>query len=315
MGRYIITRLLLAVPILFGVSAVTFLVMRALPGDFAMLVLGSEGHTDPQAVENLRRSLGLDRPLLVQYVDWLVRALQGDLGVSLAQKVPVRDEIVRRIPVTFELSLLAGLVAAGLGVPLGLVAALRRGASDWTVRAFNVIAISVPNFFLGTLMILFSALYLPQMATFEFVAFTTDPVKNLQSLLYPAIALGVGLAAVIAENTRSAALEVLHKEYILVARAKGLSPSLVTLHHLLKNALVPIITVLGFQSAALLGGSIIIETIFALPGLGRLAFSSVNLRDYPTIQGIVLVVSATVVLVNLATDLAYGLVDPRIRYE
>jgi ABC-type dipeptide/oligopeptide/nickel transport system permease component len=315
MGRYILTRLLLAVPILLGVSVVTFLVMRALPGDFAIMNLGTEGNTDPQVAENLRHSLGLDRPLLVQYVDWLGRALQGDLGVSLAQKVPVRDEILRRIPVTFELSLLAGLVAVGLGVPLGLLAALKHGVTDWTVRAFNVIAISVPNFFLGTLMILFSALYLPQMATFEFVSFTVDPIKNLQSLLYPAVALGVGLAAVIAENTRSAGLEVLHKEYILVARAKGLSPSLVTLRHLLKNALIPIITVVGFQSAALLGGSIIIETIFALPGLGRLAFSAVNLRDYPTIQGIVLVVSATVVLINLATDLAYGLVDPRIRFE
>jgi peptide/nickel transport system permease protein len=315
MASYLANRLFWAIPIMFGVSLITFIVMRMLPGDYAVVMLGVEASQDPQTLANVRRSLGLDQPLPVQYLNWLGRVVQGDLGTSLAQKVSVRDEILRRLPVTIELAVLASLVSVVLGVPLGLLSALRGGFWDWSVRGFNVLGIAVPNFFVGTIFILLGALYLPWLTTFEYVALTVDPVGNLRAMLYPSLALGLGMAAVIAENTRSAALDVANREYIMVARAKGLTARLVTLRHLLRNALIPVITVFGLQIGTLLGGTIIIESIFALPGLGRLAYSAVNLRDYPVIQGCVLVVAAKVVLANLATDIAYAFADPRIRRE
>jgi len=315
MRNYILGRLALAVPTVFGVTLITFLVIRALPGDVAQVLVGVEGKPDPEVLENIRRSLGLDQPLPIQYLRWLGQVARGDLGVSIAQKVPVREEIFRRLPVTLELAALSSLVALGLGMPLGLAAALRGGLVDWAVRSFNVLAIAVPNFFLATLMLLFGARFLPFITTFEYVPLTADPLRNLVGMAYPALALGAGLAAVVAENARAAALEVRGAEYIAVARAKGLGPWAILGRHLLPNALIPVVTVSGLQVTALLGGAIIIETIFGLPGIGRLAFTSVNLRDYPMVQGVVLVVAVMVVLANLAVDLIYGLVDPRVKYE
>jgi peptide/nickel transport system permease protein len=311
---YLLGRLLWVMPTILGMTLVTFVIMRMLPGDVAVVMVGIEGRQDPQVLENIRRSLGLDQPLPVQYVHWLVRTLQGDWGTSVAQKVAVRDEILRRLPVTLELAFLSALVALISGVPLGLVAALRRGIVDWLVRGFNVVAIAVPNFFLGTLMLLFGARFLPFITAFEYIPPTVDPIRNLISMSYPALALGAGLAAVIAENTRAAILEVRGADYITLARAKGLGPGAVVTGYLLRNALIPVVTVSGLQVTALLGGTIVIETIFGLPGIGRLMFTAVNLRDYPMVQGIVLVVATMVVVTNLLVDLLYAFVDPRVRY-
>ncbi|MBI3980001.1 MAG: ABC transporter permease [Chloroflexi bacterium] len=316
MLRYVATRLVLLIPVLWGVTLITFAVMRVVPGDFATMVLGPEmAQGDPKALENIRSSLGLDRPLPVQYLDWLVRAMQGDLGVSLSMKVPVWSEIVRRLPVTAELAFLSVLFGLVWGIPLGVVAATRKGIWDVIGRAVTIVGVSIPNFFLGTILILLGAIYLKFIPTFEYVPFYEDLGRNLLSMLYPTIALGTGLVASVAQNTRAATLETMDQEYVRVARAKGLRERTVVYRHILKNALIPVITVVGLQMAFLLGGTVIIETIFALPGIGRLTITAINLRDYVVVQSVVLVIAAIVVVVNLVTDLAYAMVDPRIRYR
>lgn len=316
MARYVVTRLLLLVPVLLGVTLITFIVMRVVPGDFAVMLLGPDAaQQDPAALANIRRSMGLDRPLPVQYLDWLGRAARGDLGESMSMKVPVWQEIMRRVPVTAELALLATLFGLVWGIPLGLLAAVRRGLWDVLGRGVTVLGVSIPNFFLGTILILLGAIYLKFIPTFEYVSFTEDPVRNLIAMLYPTIALGLGIVATVAENTRAATLETLEQEYVRVARAKGLRELTIVFRHVLKNALIPVITVVGLQASFLLGGTVIIETIFALPGIGRLTMTAINLRDYVLVQGVVLFIAVTVVLVNLLTDLAYAAADPRIRYR
>ena len=316
MLRYIAVRFALMVPVLLGVTLMTFVVMRVIPGDFAVLMLGPDvAEHDPQALQNIRASMGLDRPLPVQYVDWLARAAQGDLGRSMTLKVPVRDEILRRVPVTAELAILAVVFGLVLGIPIGVAAATRRGVWDVIGRAVTVLGVSVPSFFLGTILILAGALYITWIPTFEYVSFTQDPWRNLVAMLYPTISLGAGMVATIAENTRAATLETLDQEFVRVARAKGLAERSVVYGHVLQNSLIPVITVVGLQFAFLLSGTVIIETIFGLPGLGRLTITAINQRDYVLVQGLVLFIAVIVVVMNLVTDLAYAFVDPRVRFS
>lgn len=316
MIRYIVSRLLLLIPVLLGITLLSFAIINILPGDVAVAMMGVEGvNAGPEALDLIRKDLGLDRPLHVQYLAWLGGVLRGDFGKSLALKVAILPEILRRLPVTFELAVLSVGFGLLLGAPLGIAAALRGGVWDWLSRGVVSVGIGIPSFFIATLLLLFVAPNTPWIPTFNFVPFTRDPLHNVLSLLFPAFSIGLGMAMTIAENTRSAVLDVMRQDYVTVARAKGLSRNLVLWRHILKNAGIPIISVIGLQTAFIFSGTIIIENIFSLPGLGKLAINGINLRDYPLVQGVLVFMATAVVLINLATDLLYSVIDPRIRYQ
>lgn len=309
----ILRRLAMLLPVLLGISILTFLAMHLIPGDMATLLVGAEGLQDPEVLDNIRRKYGLDQPLPVQYGKWLINVLQGDFGDSLRLGVPVLDEIMRRLPLTFELATLAMIFALIVGGTLGLLAGTIGGPWKWFSEFLTIGGTAVPNYFLATIFILYGPQLVPWIPALQYTSFSDDPVQHFKSLIYPTIALGIGLAAIIAENTRSSVEEVKQQEFVRVARAKGLSEGRIRLQHVLRNGMIPIITVTGLQIGYLLGGTIITETVFALPGLGRLALSAATLRDYPMMQGIVLVIATLVLLTNLLADLAYSLADPRIR--
>lgn len=309
----ILRRLASLVPILLGISVLTFGAMHLIPGDMATMLIGPDGVQDPVVLENIRREYGLDQPLIIQYGRWLGKTLQGDFGDSLRLGVPVGDEILRRLPLTAELAALALGFGLMVGVPLGALAATSRRRWGWLVQSFTIAGVAVPNYLLGTLLILYGGLWFPWIPALQYVPLSEEPGRHLLGLIYPTIALGTSFAAVIAENTRAAMAESMSQEYVRVARAKGLREGMVMIRHVLRNGLIPIITVTGLQAGQLLGGTIITETIFALPGLGRLALSAVQLRDYPLMQGIVITIATVVLLANLTADIVYGLVDPRVR--
>lgn len=298
---------------LLGVSLLTFVALHLIPGDTAVLLVGQEAAQDPEVLANIRRQYDLDRPLVGRYAVWAGRAVRGDLGTSLRLKVPVRDEIFRRLPLTAEIALLSVAYALLVGGTLGTLAATRGQGWALAARGYTLLGVAVPAFFLATLLVLHGGHLLPFIPTLQYASLGDDPRRHLLGLVYPVIALGTGLAATIAENTWSAVAEVLRLDHVRVARAEGLRERMVVLRHVLRNALIPIVTVAGLQTAFLLGGTVIVETIFALPGLGRLAFSAITLRDYPLMLGIVLIVATLVVLTNLVADLLYAVLDPRIR--
>lgn len=311
MIRVVLVRLAWTVPILLSVSIAAFVLMRALPGDFAQAAAGVTA-VDPETLDAVRHNLGLDRPIWEQYLAWLGAALTGDLGTSFVTKMPVTSEIFPRFGVTIELTLIAAIMAMVVGSITGLASARLRGRTDWIVRAINGVLLAIPNFVVGTLIVLLAGLYFPQLAIFNYTPFLTDPLANIGSLLLPALSLALAVSVTISENTRAAVLEVSSQDFVMVAWAKGLRPRTVLRNYLVKNALTPVITVTGLQLAALLGGSILIETIFTIPGMGQYLFDSITSRDYPVIQAIVLVAATVVVLVNVLVDIAYARVDARV---
>lgn len=312
MARMVLVRFAWTLAILLGVSFVAFLLMRALPGDFAQAAAGTTS-IGSEALDNQRRALGLDRPVLEQYFIWLGNAVTGNFGNSFVTKRPVLSEIGPRFLVTVQLSLVAAVIAMVIGVITGLASARLRGRVDWVVRIFNGLSLAVPNFVLGTLIVLLAGLYFPQLSIFGYTPFLVNPWANITSLLLPGLALALAVSVTISENTRAAVLEVSNQDFVMVARAKGLKPGTVLLHYLVRNALTPIITVTGLQVATLLSGSILVETIFAIPGMGQYLFDSITSRDYPVIQAIVLVAAAVVVFVNMLVDIAYARVDARVQ--
>ena len=314
MMRMVVTRLLLTLPILLGVSLVAFVLMRALPGDFAQASAGTTT-ISAEALDQIRRNLGLDLPVWQQYLSWLGNALRGDLGRSFASKQPITRELFPRLAVTAELTLIAGLMALTMGSATGLASARLRGATDWIVRGLNSLLLAVPNFVIATLIVLLFGLYFPEIGIFNYVPFAKDPYGNITSLLLPGISLALTVSVTISENTRAAVLEVSSQDYVMVARAKGLHARTILGNYLVRNALTPVITVAGLQAATMLGGSILIETIFTIPGIGQYLFESVGNRDYPAIQGIVLVAATIVLLMNVAVDIAYARVDARVSYD
>lgn len=314
MLRMILVRLALTVPILLGVSIVAFGLMRALPGDFVLAAAGTTS-VSQEVIDTTRRQLGLDRPIWEQYGIWLQNALSGDLGTSFATKKSVVTELLPRLAVTAELTLIAGLMALVMGATTGLASARLRGRTDWAVRGLNSLLLAVPNFVIATLIVLLFGLYFPTIGIFNYVPFAKDPLGNIASLLLPALSLALTVSVTVSENTRAAVLEVSSQDYVMVARAKGLLARTILGNYLVRNALTPVITVTGLQLAALLGGSILIETIFTIPGMGQYLFDSVTRRDYPVIQGIVLVSSTIVLLMNVLVDIAYARVDARVSYE
>jgi peptide/nickel transport system permease protein len=313
MLRFIGGRLLGTVPVIVILSIGVFLMLHLTPGDPVQIMLGQDA--DPQAVAALRAELGLDQPLPIQYVRWAGNALHGDLGRSIRTNQPVTDAIVSRLPVTLELSLVALLISLLIGLPAGMLAAIRRNSSlDLASTGVALVGVSLPSFFLGILLILVFALWLRWVPPSGYTPLIQDPAMNFKQMLMPAIALGAALAGIVARLMRSSLLEVLGADYMRTARAKGLSEPASVIGHAVQNALLPVVTVVGLQVGALLGGAILIETIFALPGIGRLAVDSIFARDFPIVQGVVLFLALVRVLSNLIADLLYGRLDPRIAH-
>lgn len=314
MGRYILKRLLVSIPVLFGITLISFFIVRLVPGDTVTALLGSNYNEEQAAV--LREKYGLDKPLYTQYIIWLSNVFRGDFGYSSFTNQSVLDAILERIPVTIELATLSVLIALLIAIPLGTMAALNRNNFlDYGASFLGMIGISVPNFWLGTLAILFFSLHLGWFPSGGFVPIQEDLFANLKSMILPAIALGTAVGAVTMRMTRSSLLEVLGEEYMKMARAKGVNKGRWIFKHGLKNALIPVITVVGIQAGYLLGGSVVIEQIFALPGIGQLALQAISNRDYALLQGTILFIASAFVLINLIVDMIYGLLNPKIRYD
>jgi peptide/nickel transport system permease protein len=310
----VLRRVATLVATLVCVSILVFVVIRVLPGDPALIIMGTEG--SPEAVARLREALGLNRPLAVQYADWLRRALTGDLGVSIQYDVPVGRLILSRLPLTLPLMLMAAALMVLTALPLGLYAATRhRRMGDYAAMVLSQLGIAVRSFWAGLLLILLFSVRLGWVQSGGFEGWSGGVWPGVRSLLLPAVALGLFQAAVLVRATRSSVLDVLREDYVRTARAKGVSEATVLGKHTLRNALIPIVTVAGIQLGQLMAGSIVLESVFALPGLGRLALGAITARDLPVVQGVALFVASCIVLINFAVDLLYGVLDPRIRYE
>ncbi len=314
MRRYVLRRVAAFVATLFFLSALVFVVVRVLPGDPATLILGVE--SNPETLARLRHAMGLDRPLALQYIDWLARAARGDLGTSIQYDLPVGRLILSRLPVTLPLALMAAALMVIIALPLGVYAATHhRRAGDYLAMLVSQLGIAVPAFWSGLLLILLFSVRLGWLRSGGFDGWSAGPWTGLKALLLPAIALGAFQAAVLVRATRSAVLEILREDYVRTARAKGLAELRVIRRHALRNAMIPIVTVMGIQLGQLVAGAIVLESVFSLPGLGRLALGAISARDLPVVQGVTLFVAASIVFINFAVDLAYAALDPRIRYE
>jgi peptide/nickel transport system permease protein len=315
-GRYLLVRLYSMGLTLLGLTVLVFLMLRLIPGTVVEQMIGADAVVSAAMVEQLRAFFGLDQPWYVQYGRWLGGLAQGDLGTSWRTGKPVIALIVERLPVTIELTLMAVAFALGLGLVAGIVSAVRRDrVVDNVTRVGSLLGLSVPVFWQGTMLILFLSIYLRWMPPVVWVDFLRDPAKNLTIMLLPAVCLGTASAANIARTTRACMLDVLGSEYIRTAAAKGLMPRLIVLKHALKNALIPIVTVVGLQIGILLGGSVVVEEVFTLPGVGRLVLWSIYQRDYPLTQSTILFVAVMFMTINLLVDLLYACLDPRIRYS
>jgi len=314
MRRYVLRRLGLAVPTLGLVSVIVFGMMRLMPGDVVMRMV--DGQAYAPTIEALRRELGLDRPAYRQYLEWIGGiVLRGDFGTSYWTRQPILDEFVGRFPVTLELAALTIVVSVVFGVLVGIVSAVRQDTlSDYLGRVLAILALSVPYFGLAVLVVVLPSIYFKWTPVWTYVPFTTDPLENLKILIVPATVFGVTRAGPIMRIMRSALLEVLRQDYIRTAWSKGLSEQAIVLRHALKNALIPVISVVGLQIPLYIGGSVIIEAIFRLPGVGLFFFEALSRLDYPVVQSVNLIFAAMVVGLNLAIDLTYAFLDPRIRY-
>ncbi|HEY3078802.1 MAG TPA: ABC transporter permease [Chloroflexota bacterium] len=316
MGKYLAQRLVLTIPVLIGVSLLVFSMIRLVPGDIVDLLIGPELYVGAEYRAELRAKYGLDQPIYVQYARWVGEIVQGNFGSSLRNNEPVLGTIMRRLPITIELALLSVVLSAVVAIPLGVVSAVRRNsATDFVARLIAMIGLSIPNFWLAAMLLLLTSVVFRWQPSLRLVPFWEDPLTNLSQLLMPTVSLSLALMAIVMRMTRSSMLEVLRQDYIQTARAKGLLPRVILVRHALKNAFIPVVTILGVQVGALLGGTVLIEVIFGLPGIGRLLLDAINTRDYPMLQGTVLFIAIVFVMVNLLVDLLYAYLDPRIRYS
>lgn len=318
LANYILLRLLSVPPILFGISVVAFLILRFLPGDVATLILAGGGAetvaVDPAAAAALRDQMGLNEPLFVQYIDWIWGLLNLDAGMSLWTNRPAMDEIMRRLPLSLELAILSFIIALIFAIPVGIAAAIWQDSwLDYLFRTVTIGGLALPVFWTGTIGMLCLTLWFNWAPPLGFVPFSRDPWTNIQQLLPPAIVIGYANGAVIARMVRSTTLEVLREDYIRTAQSKGLGFGRIMGIHVLRNAAVPVLTLCGVEFGLLIGGMVVMEKIFTLPGLGRLLVDSIQHRDYPVVQTIILILGVAFILLNLAVDLLCGLIDPRIR--
>ena len=314
MSRYLIRRLVLLAPTLLGVSIVVFVLVRLLPGDAVALQL-QDARASAADEAALRAGLGLDRPVYVQYVDWLATVLRGDLGHSFRSHQPVVQELANRLPVTAELGLIALVIAALVATTVGVISAVKQDTwADYAARSAAIGLLAVPGFWLGTLVVTLPSVWWHWTPPLRYVRLTEDPARNLSIVVIPAVILGLGLSGGLMRLVRTQMLEVLRQDFIRTAAAKGLAEHSVVIRHALKNAFIPALTVLGLQVAVLVSGTVVLESIFVLPGMGRYLLESVQARDYPAIQGLNLIFATVIVLTNLVVDLLYGWLDPRVRY-
>ena len=315
MKTYILRRLLAMVPTLFFASLIVFVSMRVIPGDVIDLMLAQNDVSTSLDREALEAAMGLDQPMASQYVRWAGSALQGDLGQSLWRSTPVTEQILERLPVTFELGFLALVVALSVAVPIGIFSATRQDSTlDYTARSFSLVMLAIPGFWLGTLVMVFPSVWWRWAPELEYTPFLVDPIANLTHLIVPAILLGLSMSAITMRMTRTMMLEVMRQDYVRTARAKGLRERAVVVQHALKNGLIPVVTLIGLQAPLLIGGAVVMEQIFVIPGMGLLLLEGVYERDYPVISGVFLVVGVAVLLINLLVDLSYGWLDPKVRY-
>ncbi|MDQ3809131.1 MAG: ABC transporter permease [Chloroflexota bacterium] len=315
MSAYVLRRLWLLVPALFGMSLLVFFMLRLLPGDIVDVMTGGDIPATAGSKERLREAFGLDQPLPVQYVSWLSKMAHGDLGTSFRSGEPISTILVRTLPVTMELTLLAVVVATLVAIPLGVISAVARESGfDYVARLAGLIGLSMPNFWLATLMLLFTSAILHWIPPVNWIPLFQDPVGNLRQMALPAAAIALQLMAILMRMTRTMMLEVLQQDYVRTARAKGAVERLVVFRHALRNALIPVVSVIGFQIGALMGGSAIVEVIFGLNGIGNTLVQAIFNRDYPVVQATTLFVAVVFVFANLGVDLLYGYLDPRLKH-
>ena len=316
MRGYILRRLLALLPTLVLASLIVFVTVRLIPGDVIDLMLSQNDVTaDKRSREQLIAALGLDVPMWQQYFRWIgAIVLHGDLGNSLWQGTPVTSQLLARLPVTFELGAIAMVVGLVIALPIGVYSALRQDTpGDYIARSFSILLLAVPSFWLGTMVVVFPSIWWGWSPPIEFTPFMQSPTQNLQQMLLPGIVLGAALSAITMRLTRTMMLEVLRQDYIRTAWAKGLTERLVIVRHALRNALIPVVTLIGLQAPLLIGGAVILEQIFVIPGMGLLLLEAVQQRDYPVITGVFLMVGVAVMLINLIVDLSYGFLDPKVR--
>lgn len=315
MRRFLAARLAASIATMLGLALVVFVFLLAVPGDVVSQMMGIESGGSPEAAARLRQEFGLDRPIYVQFTSWLAGIVTGDFGISWRTGRPVFEIVMERLPLTLEIALLAIAVSLSVGLPLGIVAATRRNSLvDHLARVVALLGASVPVYVLGTVILLVLSTQLGWIPPTGYVGLFEDPLGNLSRVIIPSLALGMLSAAAIARMTRGSMLEVLDQDYIRTARAKGLRFRSVVANHAVRNALIPVMTIAGVEFGHLLGGAVITETIFSLPGLGRLVVDAISQRDYPVVQGAVMIVGTAFIAINLLTDLLYALVNPRIRY-
>jgi peptide/nickel transport system permease protein len=316
MYKYVVRRLLLAIPVLLLSSLIVFGLMRVMPGDALTALMAESGNVGERELAKLRKDLGLDRPYYEQYLIWLGQMIRLDPGYSIFTNEPIAVALKKAVPVTLELAALAMILGLVIAVPIGVLSATRQDSTpDYVGRVVAVSGLSLPDFWLGTLVITFAAIWFRWIPPIGYVSFWESPWKNLQQFLLPAAVLGFRLSAATMRMTRSTVLEVLREDYVRTAWAKGLAGKIVVYKHALKNALIPVVTIVGGQLGVLLAGTVVIESIFALPGMGRLTVEAILYRDYPVVQTNVMLVAATLVTLNLLVDLTYAWLDPRIRYR
>ncbi len=327
MKAYIIRRVLLVIPTIFVASLFVFFAIRFIPGDIvSQMAVGSQGVFTEKTEENIRKRLGLDAPNYVKYGRWLgvIRdhhgsfsgLFQGSLGLSLWSQLPVTEIVLKRLPVTFELALLTMTIAVLIALPIGVYSAIRQNTmGDYTARSFSMLAIAMPDFWLGTLVIVFPSVWWGWSPPLEYIRFTEDPLGNLEQFIVPSLVLGMLMSGMVMRMTRTMMLEVLRQDYIRTGWSKGLKERMVILRHTLPNALIPVVTVIGYNLPWVIGGSVIIERIFGLPGLGHLLVQSINERDYTIVSGVTIFVAIIMVLAILVIDLTYAFLDPRIQYR
>ena len=318
MRAYVIRRLLALIPTLFFASVIVFSTVRLIPGDIIdMMIAQNDIAADKTSREQLEQALGLDQPMYIQYFRWMGGILlRGDFGSSLWQEQSVIGEIMERLPTTFQLGTMALLVALVVAIPVGVWSAIRQDTwGDYLGRSFSILMLAVPSFWLGTIVMVFPAIWWGISPEVKFVPFRQDPVGNMLQLSLPALILGTSLSAISMRMTRTMMLEVLRQDYVRTAWAKGMGERTVVVRHALRNALIPVVTLIGLQAPILIGGTVIMEQIFVIPGMGLMLLEAVSRRDYPIITGVFLIVGVAVVLINLLVDLSYGLLDPKVRYR
>ncbi len=316
MQLYILRRLLLLIPTLFVVSVVIFSLLRVIPGDVVMARVAESSYVTPEAMAEMRHELGLDRNPIAQYGTWSLALISGDFGNSLWTGRPILRSLLRVTVVSLELAFMAWIIGMVIALPLGVLAAVKQDSwIDYFARFFAVLGLATPSFWIATMLLLFLSVQLRWLPEFGWYEPWEEPWKNFQAMIFPAMIMGVSLAGTTARMTRSTLLEVLRQDYIRTARAKGLQERDILLKHAMRNGLIPVVTILGSQLGFLLGGTVILETIFSLPGLGRFTYEAVLERDYPVIQGAVMFFALKFIILNLVIDLSYGVIDPRIRYS